>query len=291
MRRVKDAVECLDTDSSVRPAAGEVEETEEQQEHREEETEEETEEGPGGPLTHTFRAGALLTSCPADTVLRRVSNTLRFCWVLLSALLDSLTAWLKGLCQEHIDISTVLRMERSMLMQQAKQVGQRPAPPPRAGALTSRCPQGKVPTREAIHLHYQEQMLRSSRESGLDLSRHDDQDPSSAQEEEEESGDEDQEQRAEQTAGEGSGVEVLEEQTPLPVSGEQEEDGGGGGGGGEELPQSSEAATGRRRRARLSRMDRVHSSSSDEELRVTCSDRWVVVQVRGADGLGPHLLP
>uniref|UniRef100_H3D7M7 Piezo-type mechanosensitive ion channel component 2a, tandem duplicate 2 n=1 Tax=Tetraodon nigroviridis TaxID=99883 RepID=H3D7M7_TETNG len=68
-KEVKDAVECLDTDSSVRPAA--------------------------------------------DTVLRRVSNTLRFCWVLLSALLDSLTAWLKGLCQEHIDISTVLRMERS----------------------------------------------------------------------------------------------------------------------------------------------------------------------------------
>lgn len=60
-----------------------------------------------------------------DTVLRRFSNTLRFCWVLLSALLDSLTAWLKGLCQEHIDISTVLRMERSMLMQQAKQVGER----------------------------------------------------------------------------------------------------------------------------------------------------------------------
>lgn len=63
--------------------------------------------------------------CPADTVLRRFSNTLRFCWVLLSALLDSLTAWLRGLCQEHIDISTVLRLERSMLMQQAKQVGER----------------------------------------------------------------------------------------------------------------------------------------------------------------------
>lgn len=61
--------------------------------------------------------------CLPDTVLRRVSNTLRFCWVLLSALLDSLTAWLRGLCQEHIDISTVLRLERSMLMQQAKQVG------------------------------------------------------------------------------------------------------------------------------------------------------------------------
>lgn len=61
--------------------------------------------------------------CVPDTVLRRFSNTLRFCWVLLSALLDSLTAWVRGLCQEHIDISTVLRIERSMLMLQAKQVG------------------------------------------------------------------------------------------------------------------------------------------------------------------------
>lgn len=57
-----------------------------------------------------------------ETVLRRFSSTLRFCWVLLSAFLDSLTTWLRGLCQEHIDISTVLRIERCMLMQQAKQV-------------------------------------------------------------------------------------------------------------------------------------------------------------------------
>ena len=60
--------------------------------------------------------------CVSDTVLHRFSNMLRFCWVLLSALLDSLTAWLSGLCQEHIDISTVLRIERCMLLQQAKQV-------------------------------------------------------------------------------------------------------------------------------------------------------------------------
>lgn len=63
-------------------------------------------------------------SCVSDTVLRRFSNTLRFCSVLLAALLDSLTSWLRGLCQEHIDISTVLRIERCMLMQQARQVSQ-----------------------------------------------------------------------------------------------------------------------------------------------------------------------
>ncbi|KAM7389966.1 hypothetical protein PAMA_008240 [Pampus argenteus] len=88
-----------------------------------------------------------------DTVLRRFSSMLRFCWVLLSALLDSLTAWLRGLCQEHIDISTVLRIEHCMLTQQAKQ--------------------GKVPSREAIHIYYQEQMLKTSRDSGLDYSTHD----------------------------------------------------------------------------------------------------------------------
>ncbi|KAA8578102.1 hypothetical protein FQN60_002567, partial [Etheostoma spectabile] len=111
--------------------AGVIEEEEETEEDEEEEEEEE--EGP-------------------DTVLRRFSNTMRFCWVLLSALLDSLTAWLNGLCQEHIDISTVLRIERCMLTQQAKQ--------------------GNVPTREAIHLYYQEQMMKSSSESGLNYSTH-----------------------------------------------------------------------------------------------------------------------
>ncbi|KAK5877668.1 hypothetical protein CesoFtcFv8_025151 [Champsocephalus esox] len=77
---------------------------------------------------------------------------MRFCWVLLSALLDSLTAWLRGLCQEHIDISTVLRIEHCMLTQQAKQ--------------------GNVPTRDAIHVYYQRQILKASRESGLNYSSH-----------------------------------------------------------------------------------------------------------------------
>ncbi|XP_077592655.1 piezo-type mechanosensitive ion channel component 2-like isoform X2 [Stigmatopora nigra] len=83
-----------------------------------------------------------------DTVLHRAANILRFCWVLLSALLDSLTAWLAGLCREHVAISTVLRVERCMLTQQAKQ--------------------GGAPSREAIHAYYQEQMMRSSGQLGTD---------------------------------------------------------------------------------------------------------------------------
>ncbi|KAL6097437.1 uncharacterized protein ACO6RY_12985 [Pungitius sinensis] len=109
-----------------------IEVTEDTEEDGEGEEEEEKEEGP-------------------DTVLRRFSGTLRFCWVLLSALLDSLTAWLSGLCQEHIDISTVLRIERCMLTQQAKQ--------------------GNVPTREAIHVYYQEQMMRASRDGSHEAER------------------------------------------------------------------------------------------------------------------------
>ncbi|KAF7643979.1 hypothetical protein LDENG_00230120 [Lucifuga dentata] len=97
----------------------------------------------------------------ADTVLRRFSNTLRFFRVLLSALLDSLTAWLNGLCQEHIDISTVLRIEHCMLTQQAKK--------------------GNMPSRDAIHVYYQEQMMKTSRMSGLDSITHDAEGQSSAQ--------------------------------------------------------------------------------------------------------------
>uniref|UniRef100_A0AAV2LED3 Piezo-type mechanosensitive ion channel component n=1 Tax=Knipowitschia caucasica TaxID=637954 RepID=A0AAV2LED3_KNICA len=84
----------------------------------------------------------------AETVLQRLSSGLRFCWVLVSALLDSLTTWLRGLCLEHIHISTVLRIERCMLTQQARQ--------------------GLAPSREGIHLYYQQQLKRSSKESGLD---------------------------------------------------------------------------------------------------------------------------
>lgn len=36
--------------------------------------------------------------------------------------MDSFTAWLNSICQEYIDISTVLRIERCMLTQEVKKV-------------------------------------------------------------------------------------------------------------------------------------------------------------------------
>ncbi|XP_042254704.1 piezo-type mechanosensitive ion channel component 2-like [Thunnus maccoyii] len=159
-----------------------------------------------------------------DTVLRRFSNTLRFCWVLLSALLDSLTAWLRGLCQEHIDISTVLRIEHCMLTQQAKQVLRTTVPYSWEGFKLQHpiyqlfvylfvCFfQGKVPSREAIHVYYQEQMLKTSRESGLDYSTHDAEGQTSA----EEGGVEEEEE-------EGRSPETYEEETEGPKTKEEPE--------------------------------------------------------------------
>ncbi|XP_072235133.1 piezo-type mechanosensitive ion channel component 2-like [Leuresthes tenuis] len=105
-----------------------------------------------GEIEETEEEGVEETEEEPDTVLRRFSNTMRFFWVLLLALLDSLTAWLNSLCQEHIDISTVLRIEHCMLTQQAKQ--------------------GNLPSREAINIYYERQMMKTSRESQLDYSIH-----------------------------------------------------------------------------------------------------------------------
>uniref|UniRef100_A0A9J8CC37 Piezo-type mechanosensitive ion channel component 2a, tandem duplicate 2 n=1 Tax=Cyprinus carpio carpio TaxID=630221 RepID=A0A9J8CC37_CYPCA len=57
-----------------------------------------------------------------DNILKRVFNIVKFSWVLFLALLDSFTAWLNSICQEHIDISTVLRIERCMLTHEVKKV-------------------------------------------------------------------------------------------------------------------------------------------------------------------------
>lgn len=217
-------------------------------------------------------------------MLRRFSNMLRFCWVLLAALLDSLTAWVRGLCQEHIDISTVLRIERSMLMQQAKQVGEQHRRTPwthsRERAVSS-CPQGKVPTREAIHVYYQEQMMRSSRESGLDFCSHDDEvqssgergqnedeDGASAHQEEEETAEQKPETEADVEAAAGEdGLEGFH-----PGDGEHGEEQAAGG---------PVATTSQTCRPKLSRMDRVESSSvsssSDEEERGVSSHRCASV--------------
>ncbi|XP_073535133.1 piezo-type mechanosensitive ion channel component 2 isoform X7 [Phyllobates terribilis] len=84
-----------------------------------------------------------------DNVIKRIFNILKFTWVLFLASLDSFTAWLNSICREHIDISTVLRIERCMLTREIKK--------------------GNVPTRESIHMYYQNHiMMTMSRESGLD---------------------------------------------------------------------------------------------------------------------------
>lgn len=237
--------------------------------------------------------------CVPDTVLQRISNVLRFCWVLLSALLDSLTAWVRGLCQEHIDISTVLRIERCMLMQQAKQVGQQQCRKSRKHirerAMSFFCLQGKVPTREAIHVYYQEQMLKSSKESGLDFYSHDDEvyvSGGMGQNEEKEGAGTD--ENEEETAGQkpetnlgeysspalepvldpATGVDGLEERTLRafsPGDWEHTEEHNGG-----DYPESSVATTSHKCRPKLSRMDRVESSSissSSDKERVMCSYR------------------
>ncbi|KAM4689740.1 piezo-type mechanosensitive ion channel component 2 [Discoglossus pictus] len=94
-----------------------------------------------------------------DNIIKRIFNILKFTWVLFLATLDSFTAWLNSISREHIDISTVLRIERCMLTREIKK--------------------GNVPTRDSIHMYYQNHiMMNLSRESGLD--RLDDQPGSSS---------------------------------------------------------------------------------------------------------------
>uniref|UniRef100_A0A672M614 Piezo-type mechanosensitive ion channel component 2-like n=1 Tax=Sinocyclocheilus grahami TaxID=75366 RepID=A0A672M614_SINGR len=75
-----------------------------------------------------------------DNTLKRVFNIVKFSWVLFLTLLDGFTAWLNSICQEHIDISTVLRIERCMLTHEVKK--------------------GNIPSRDSIHTYYQRQMCR-----------------------------------------------------------------------------------------------------------------------------------
>ncbi|XP_069469470.1 piezo-type mechanosensitive ion channel component 2 isoform X2 [Ambystoma mexicanum] len=106
-------------------------------EDKEEEPVKKKSDGPGGLQQH------------AHNIIKRVFNILKFTWVLFLATLDSFTAWLNSISREHIDISTVLRIERCMLTREIKK--------------------GNVPTRESIHMYYQNHMMNLSRESGLDL--------------------------------------------------------------------------------------------------------------------------
>lgn len=244
--------------------------------------------------------------CVSDTVLHRFSNTLRFCWVLLSALLDSLTAWLSGLCQEHIDISTVLRIEHCMLTQQAKQVHTRNTHSglhscelePASCLFCLLLEQGNLPTREAINIYYQEQMMNTSRESGLDYSTQDAEGQASAVSGQEEganeegvSPDTDEEGAAGRTAEEKPSAEPMSrtndeedpdlKQDPEPESGsgpdQPDEILGAADASGleletvpeKEVPECTAAKNSQRSRPKLSRMERVQSllclSASEEE--------------------------
>uniref|UniRef100_A0A8C9TYF1 Piezo type mechanosensitive ion channel component 2 n=1 Tax=Scleropages formosus TaxID=113540 RepID=A0A8C9TYF1_SCLFO len=57
-----------------------------------------------------------------DNIIKRIFNIIKFTWILFLTTLESFTAWLNSMCREHIDISTVLRMERCMLTREVKKV-------------------------------------------------------------------------------------------------------------------------------------------------------------------------
>ncbi|NXM91902.1 PIEZ1 protein, partial [Oenanthe oenanthe] len=50
-----------------------------------------------------------------SNVLQRALSTLRFLWLLCQALVDGLTEWLDTCTREHRDMSSVLRLERSVM--------------------------------------------------------------------------------------------------------------------------------------------------------------------------------
>nr|XP_035972615.1 piezo-type mechanosensitive ion channel component 2 isoform X3 [Halichoerus grypus] len=110
-------------------------------EDREEEPVKKKSDGPG-------TSWQLQDSCSFNNIIKRIFNILKFTWVLFLATVDSFTTWLNSISREHIDISTVLRIERCMLTREIKK--------------------GNVPTRESIHMYYQNHIMNLSRESGLD---------------------------------------------------------------------------------------------------------------------------
>uniref|UniRef100_A0A8C9TX84 Piezo type mechanosensitive ion channel component 2 n=1 Tax=Scleropages formosus TaxID=113540 RepID=A0A8C9TX84_SCLFO len=82
------------------------------------------------PKSCWFCSGSQQCSCemiplrcvPTDNIIKRIFNIIKFTWILFLTTLESFTAWLNSMCREHIDISTVLRMERCMLTREVKKV-------------------------------------------------------------------------------------------------------------------------------------------------------------------------
>lgn len=173
---------------------------------------------------------------------------------------------------------------------------------------------GNVPTREAIHIYYQEQMMKSSRESGMDTIICEDEGQTSAERQRKEEGDEeeeevasldiDKEEAGHHTAEDEVGSdhpEHCEPELDLVSGPDGQEDPQPGLGSAEEMlgvpssaesktvdyPESSVAKTSQRWRPRLSRMDRVKSSSSlssSSDVRLSQTHRWVLLKLRQTEG-------
>ena len=63
-----------------------------------------------------------MTPFPTDNIIKRMFNIIKFSLVLCQTTVDSFTKWMNEMCREHIDISTVLRIERCMLTREVKKV-------------------------------------------------------------------------------------------------------------------------------------------------------------------------
>lgn len=62
-----------------------------------------------------------------ENIIQRIISTLKFIWTFALVLVDDLTEGLNSLCKDNLDISKVLRFERTLLSQQQKKVSQQRA--------------------------------------------------------------------------------------------------------------------------------------------------------------------
>ncbi|MGH0139213.1 UNVERIFIED_CONTAM: hypothetical protein FKN15_068608 [Acipenser sinensis] len=96
-----------------------------------------------------------------DNIIKRVFTVVKFTWVLFLTLLDSFTEWLNSISKEHIDISTVLRIERCMLIREIKKstVDDLDRPPEHVPKTSERA-------RPKLRKMYSMEMSSSSADSG-----------------------------------------------------------------------------------------------------------------------------
>uniref|UniRef100_A0A8C5CAX9 Piezo-type mechanosensitive ion channel component n=1 Tax=Gadus morhua TaxID=8049 RepID=A0A8C5CAX9_GADMO len=95
-----------------------------------------------------------------DNVIKRMYNIIKFLLVLCQTTVDSFTKWMNEMCQEHIDISSVLRIERCMLTREVKKVRS----PPGANMAARR----PLPRRLSVHTSGYTEATMLSRQSTLD---------------------------------------------------------------------------------------------------------------------------